>query len=431
MVSANPEIESRLPMSRISSQDAAAPASLTWRTPLLILIAGAVISFIGFGPRSVFGFFLQPISNDFGWSRSVFAMSFALQQLFWGIGQPFAGAIADRFGTTRVLIGGTVLYIAGLAMMTVSNTPSLMYISAGVLIGFALSGCSFNVVLGAFGKLLPPEKRGLGLGLGTAAGSFGQFVFSPFAPMLIDAIGWKGTALALAAVTAAIIPLSYMLWTAPLSPQAKTTAADGPASITAALKEAFAHPSYILLVIGFFTCGFQLAFITGHLPQYLLDEGLAPWVGGIALACIGLTNIAGSLGSGWLMGRYSRPYMLAVIYSLRSVVTIIFILVPTTPVTAIGFALAMGFLWLSTVPLTSGLVATVFGPAYMSMLYGVVFFSHQVGSFFGAWLGGKLYDMFGSYDAMWWISVALGLAAAALHWPIVERPVARLAPAAA
>lgn len=419
-------------MSRTTSNDSAAPvAGMSWRTPLLIAIAGAMISFIGFGPRSVFGFFLQPISNDFGWSRSVFAMSFALQQLFWGIGQPFAGAIADRFGTTRVLIGGAILYMAGLAMMTVSSTPSLMYISAGVLVGFALSGCSFNVVLGAFTKLLPPEKRGLGLGLGTAAGSFGQFVFSPFAPMLIDAIGWKGTALALGAITALIIPLAFVLWTAPLAAHAKATVADGPSSITAALKEAFAQPSYNLLVLGFFTCGFQLAFITGHMPQYLLDKGLPPWVGGVALACIGLTNIVGSLGSGWLMSKYPRRYMLAIIYTLRSIVTIVFILLPVTPVTAIGFALAMGFLWLSTVPPTSSLVALMFGVRYMTMLYGFAFFSHQVGGFFGAWLGGILYDTYKSYDIVWWLSIALGFASAVINLPIREKAVARAEPAAA
>lgn len=412
-------------MTRTPSDAPSAPAALSWRTPLLIAIAGAAISFIGFGPRSVFGFFLQPISNEFGWSRGVFAMSFALQQLFWGIGQPFAGAIADRFGTTRVLIAGSLIYVAGLALMTVSREPLFMHLTAGVLLGFALAGCSFNVVLGAFGKLLPPEKRGLGLGLGTAAGSFGQFVFSPFAPMLIDSIGWKGTLFVLAICTAFIIPLAYMLWTAPLPANAKTTATDGPSSISAALKEAFAHPSYNLLVLGFFTCGFQLAFITGHLPQYLLDKGLPPWVGGIALACIGLTNIVGSLTSGWLMGKYPRRYMLAIIYALRSVVTIVFILLPVTPVTAIGFALAMGFLWLSTVPPTSGLVALMFGVRYMTMLYGFAFFSHQVGGFFGAWLGGILYDTYKSYDIVWWLSIALGFASAAINLPIREKAVER------
>ena len=405
------------------------PSAPSWRTPLLIAIAGALISFIGFGPRSVFGFFLQPISNEFQWSRSVFAFSFALQQLFWGIGQPFAGAIADRFGTTRVLIGGAILYVAGLALMTVSREPVFMHLTAGVLLGFALAGCSFNVVLGAFGKLLPPEKRGLGLGLGTAAGSFGQFVFSPFAPLLIDTVGWKGTLLILALVVCAIVPLAFALWTAPLSK--KVTAADGPSSISAALKEAFAHPSYILLVLGFFTCGFQLAFITGHLPQYLVDKGLSPQIGGYALACIGLTNIAGSLLAGWLMSRYSRPYMLAFIYTMRSLVTIAFIMLPVTPVTAIGFALSMGFLWLSTVPPTSSLVALMFGVRYMTMLYGFAFFSHQVGGFFGAWLGGLLYKSMKSYDVVWWLSIALGFASAVINLPIREKAVERPEPASA
>lgn len=406
----------------------AAPA---WRTPLLIALCGATISFIGFGPRSVFGFFLQPISMEFGWSRSVFALTFALQQLFWGIGQPFAGAIADRFGTTRVLIGGALLYMAGLALMTVSSDPILMHITGGVMIGFALAGCSFNVVLGAFAKLLPPEKRGLGLGLGTAAGSFGQFVCSPFAPMLVNAVGWKVTLFILAATTIFIIPLAFALWTAPAKPGDKTAAADGPQSLGAALKEALAHPSYALLVLGFFTCGFQLAFITGHLPQFLADRGLEPWVGGVALGAIGLTNIFGSLASGWLMMRYPRRYMLAIIYTLRSLAIIGFMLLPVTPTTAIVFGLSMGFLWLSTVPPTSGLVALMFGVRYMTMLYGFAFFSHQVGGFFGAWLGGVLYEQFRSYDIVWWLSVALGFASAVINLPIREKAVERAAPATA
>ena len=412
------------------AQASAAPA---WRTPALILLAGAAISFIGFGPRSVFGFFLQPISNEFGWGRNVFALSFALQQLFWGIGQPFAGAIADRFGASRVLIGGALLYLAGLLLMTVSSEPALMHITAGVMIGFALAGCSFNVVLGAFAKLLPPEKRGLGLGLGTAAGSFGQFVCSPFAPMLVDALGWKGTLYVLAAATLIIVPLAYVLWTAPAEPGKFSADRQGPLSLTAALKEALAHPSYVLLVLGFFTCGFQLAFITVHLPQYLADRGLDPWVAGITLGAIGLTNIVGSLASGWMMSRFPRRYMLAIIYALRSVFIIAFMLAPVTPATAIIFGLAMGFMWLSTVPPTSGLVALMFGVRYMTMLYGFVFFSHQVGGFFGAWLGGLLYEQFRSYDIVWWLSVALGFASAAINLPIRESAVQRgepkLAPA--
>ncbi|WP_342360563.1 MFS transporter [Terrarubrum flagellatum] len=406
-------------------------AAPSWRTPLIIALAGAAISFIGFGPRSVFGFFLQPISNEFGWSRSVFALTFALQQLFWGIGQPFAGAIADRFGTTRVLIGGAVLYMAGLALMTVSSDPILMHITGGVLIGFALAGCSFNVVLGAFAKLLPPEKRGLGLGLGTAAGSFGQFVCSPFAPMLVNAIGWKPTLYVLALTTILIIPLAFALWTAPAPPGARVAAADGPQSLGGALSEAFAQPSYVMLVLGFFTCGFQLAFITGHLPQFLVDRGLDPWVGGVALGAIGLTNIMGSLASGWLMTRCPRRYMLAIIYALRSVAIIGFMLTPVTTTSAIVFGLSMGLLWLSTVPPTSGLVALMFGVRYMTMLYGFAFFSHQVGGFFGAWLGGVLYEQFRSYDIVWWLSVALGFASAAINLPIREKAVERAAPAAA
>jgi MFS family permease len=403
---------------------------MSWRTPTIILLAGAAISFIGFGPRSVFGFFLQPISNEFGWGRDVFALTFALQQLFWGIGQPFAGAIADRFGTTRVLIAGSLLYLAGLLLMTVSSAPLLMHVTGGVLLGFALAGCSFNVVLGAFAKLLPPEKRGLGLGLGTAAGSFGQFVCSPFAPMLVSAIGWKSTLYVLAATTLFILPLAFALWTAPAPPGRKATAADGgaPLSLVSALREAFAQPSYVLLLLGFFTCGFQLAFITGHLPQFLADRGLDPWVAGVTLGAIGFTNIIGSLTAGWMTMRYPRRYMLAFIYTMRSLFIIAFILFPITPTTSILFGLAMGFMWLSTVPPTSGLVALMFGVRYMTMLYGFVFFSHQVGGFFGAWLGGVLYERFGGYDIVWWLSVALGFASAVVNLPIREEPVARAAP---
>ena len=414
------------------------PAGMTWRTPLLIIVAGGAISLIGFGPRSVFGFFMNPISSEMGWGRDVFALSFALQQLMWGVGQPFAGAIADRFGTTRVLIGGALLYALGLLAMTLSTSPLTMHLSAGVLVGFALSGCSFNVVLGAFGKLLPPGRRAMGYGVGTAAGSMGQFVCSPLAPLLIDAIGWRGAVLVFAGLTMLIVPLAFALWTAPAEPGGAGPAEGGPASIGAALREAFSHPSYVLLVLGFFTCGFQLAFITGHLPQYLSDAGIGTIrlfgrdvsAGGLTLALIGLFNIAGSLSAGWLMTRMSRRWLLAGIYSLRSVVIAAFVTLPVTPTSALVFGACMGFLWLSTVPPTAGLVALMFGVRYMTMVYGFVFFSHQVGGFFGAWLGGVLYEAYGSYDVVWWLSVALGLASAAINLPIRERPVVREAVAA-
>jgi MFS family permease len=410
---------------------AASPAQhLSWRTPLLIIAAGAVISMVGFGPRSVMGFFMNPMSSEAGWGRDVFSLAFAIQNLLWGVGQPFAGAIADRFGTTRVLIVGGVMYAAGLAMMTVATDPLTLYISSGVLIGFGLSGASFNVVLGAFGKLLPAEKRAFALGVGTAAGSFGQFLYSPLAVALIESMGWRGALFAFAGFLILILPLAFVLWTPPLDSGAAASP-EPRQSLGAALKEAFAHPSYVFLVIGFFTCGFQLAFITGHLPQYISDQGLPAWVGGWTLAAIGLANIVGSLMSGYWSARLSRRLMLAAIYSLRSVAIMGLLWLPASPATALGFGVAMGLLWLSTIPPTSGLVALMFGTRYMTMLYGFAFFSHQVGGFLGAWLGGVLYESTGGYDIVWWLSIALGFASAAINLPIRERPVERPAPAAA
>jgi len=382
---------------------------------------------LSFGPRSSLGFFVQPISREFSWGRDVFGLALAAQNLLWGLGQPLAGAIADRFGVLRVMCVGAVLYASGLLMMRYATTPLSLDISAGVLIGFGLSGCSFNLVLSAFSKLLPPERRGVALGAGTAAGSFGQFLFAPFGVALIDGAGWQNALLVFGGLLLLIVPMALALAT---PPNAASQAGAAPSqSLTGALAEAFGHRSYVLLVFGFFTCGFQLAFITLHLPAYLIDRGLSAQVGGWALATIGLFNIIGSISVGWLSTRYPRRYLLALNYFLRAVFIAAFVLLPASPVTTLLFAAGMGLMWLSTVPPTSGLVSLMFGTRWLATLYGFAFFSHQVGGFLGAWMGGLLYERTGSYDIVWWLAVAFGILSAVINLPIEEKPVLRAAPA--
>lgn len=399
----------------------------TWRTPAVILVCGCLIALIGFGPRSSFGLFLTPMSSQNGWGRDVFALAFAVQNLLWGIGQPFAGAIADRFGIVRVLSIGGLLYAAGLALMAHSTTPLELQLTAGVLIGFGLSGCSFNLVLAAFGKLMPERWRMLSIGAGTAAGSFGQFLFAPFGVALIDGTGWQNALFVFALLLLLIVPLSLALATPPSAPGPAKAAVDTQ-TLKSALAEAFGHRSYVLLVLGFFTCGFQLAFITMHLPAYLIDRGLSIQLGGWTLAMIGLFNIFGSLGAGYLSNFVPRRYLLAGNYFMRSVAITAFVLLPASTATTLIFGAVMGLLWLSTVPPTSGLVALMFGTRWLATLYGFVFFSHQVGGFLGAWLGGVLYESTGSYDIVWWLAVLTGLLSALINLPIVEKPIARTVP---
>lgn len=404
---------------RLMTKSAATSAST-----LLVLVAGCLIAMLTFGPRASSGFFLLPMSNTYGWGRDVFGLALALQNLLWGLGSPFAGAVADRFGTVRVLCFGAVLYAAGIAMMASASTPALLQLSAGVLVGFGLSACSFNLVLAAFGKLLPERWRSLGFGAGTAAGSFGQFLFPPLATGLISQVGWQETLIVFSLVTLLVIPLSFALATR--GTQGATAAANLPGqSIVGALREAFAHPSYVLLILGFFTCGFQLAFVTVHMPAYLADKGITAGIGASTLALIGLFNIIGSISAGALAGRFSRKWLLAVIYACRGIAIAVFILLPITPLSCLIFGATLGLLWLSTVPPTSGLVMLMFGTRYMAMLYGFAFFSHQVGGFLGVWLGGVLYEGTGSYSIVWWLSVALSFASAAINLPIRERPVER------
>jgi MFS family permease len=364
-----------------------------WRTPAVVVLCGCLIALLSFGPRSAAGQFLTPLSFANGWGRDVFSMAFAIQNLLWGIGQPFAGAIADRFGTVRVLCAGGLMYGLGLAIMAYASSPLALNLSAGVLIGFGLAGCSFNLVLSGFGKLVPEAWRSLSLGAGTAAGSFGQFLFSPLARALIDSFGWQQALLIFAAGMLLVLPLSLALAT-PRAAAAGTGVASQ--SLKQALAEAFGHRSYVLLVLGFFTCGFQLAFITVHLPAYLVDRGLSAEVGGWTIGVIGLFNILGSLSAGWLSTRMPKRYLLSVIYFLRAAAVLAFIVFPMSAASAIVFGAVMGLLWLSTVPPTASLVAVMFGNRWGGMLYGFAFFSHQVGGFLGVLLGGLAFEQTGS-----------------------------------
>jgi MFS family permease len=401
---------------------------LTWRTPAVVVGCGCLIAMLSFGPRSAVGQFLTPMSLDYGWGRDIFSFALAIQNLLWGAFQPFAGGVADRYGAVRVLWAGAIAYAAGLALMSQATTPGLLDLSAGVLIGFALSSCSFNLVIGALGKLVPESWRSLAFGAGTAAGSFGQFLFSPLARMLIDWTGWQNTLVIFGGIMLLILPLSLALATprggaaAPGVPRAQQSAWQ-------ALLEAFGHRSYVLLVIGFFTCGFQLAFVTVHLPAYLLDRGLSADVGAWTIGFIGLFNIFGSILAGWLGNRMPKRFILSAIYFGRALAVVAFITLPASPAAAIVFGAVTGFLWLSTVPPTSSLVALMFGTRWLSMLFGFAFFSHQVGGFLGVLLGGFAFERTGSYDSVWWLSVLFGVLSALINLPIVEKPVVR--PAAA
>ncbi|PTM38891.1 MFS transporter [Bosea sp. 124] len=397
--------------------------------PEIIVAAGCLIALITFGPRASAGLFQIPMTVQFGWGRDTFGLALAIQNLLWGLGAPFAGAIADRFGTVKVLCTGALLYAIGLVVMAHATTPLQLHLGAGVLIGFGLSACSFNLVLAAFGKLLPESWRPMAFGAGTAAGSFGQFLYPPIGNILIEQIGWNQALIMFALTLLPILPISIFLSTRKLGGATQASAANLPnQSIPQALAEAFKHKSYVFLVLGFFTCGFQLAFITVHMPAYLKDMGLPAWVGGWTLAVIGLANAVGSLSSGWLSTRMPKRHLLAWIYLGRSVAIAAFILLPASPATSICFGIVIGLFWLSTVPPTSSLVMLMFGTKYMAMLYGFAFFSHQVGGFLGVWLGGILYEASGSYIIVWWLSVALGIASALINLPIVEKPVQRMTP---
>lgn len=400
-----------------------------WRTPTVILVCGCLIAIIAFGPRSTLGFFMTPMVALNGWGRDVFAFAIAIQNILWGLGQPFSGMLADRFGTVPVMCAGALMYSAGLALMAVSSTPGMLDLSAGVLIGLGLSGCSFPVVLAAFGKVLPEEYRAFSFGLGTAAGSFGQFLFSPLAVLLMDQIGWQNALFVFALTLLLAMPLSLVLATRRASEP--VAGAVPTQSLRQALTEALGHRSYVLLTLGYFTCGFQLQFMTVHLPAFLVDRGLSAQVGGWTIAAIGLFNIIGSLGSGWLAGIFPKRYLLSIIYFSRSVLILAFISFPVTPFTCIVFGATMGIFWLSTVPPTTSLIALMFGTRWLATLAGFAFFSHQVGGFLGVWLGGIAFERTGSYELIWWLAILTGVLSALINLPIVEKPVPRAAAAAA
>ncbi len=389
-------------------------------TMFQLLLCGGLIVTLSMGIRHGFGLWLLPMTTERGWSRETFAFAMAVQNLLFGLAGPLAGLWADRKGAFPVLIVSGTVYALGLVGMALAPTGTLFTLSAGLLIGVAQSGCTYAVVFGVIARNVPAEKRTWAMAAAAAAGSFGQFLMVPVENGLINAWGWQAALLILGVAALAILPLSWGLKEAP-----QEAAASAQQSVAAALREAFAYPSFRLLTAGYFVCGFHLVFIGVHMPSYLKDHGLSPTVATVALALIGLFNVFGTFGAGLLSKHFAKRHLLAAIYGARALAILLFVALPLTPWSVYVFASLMGLLWLSTVPLTNGIVAQIFGVRYMAMLGGFVFLSHQVGSFLGAWLGGRLYDMTGSYDVMWWISVALGVFAALINLPVREAPIAR------
>jgi MFS family permease len=390
-----------------------------------VLACGAAIVTLSMGIRHGFGLWLQPITQAQGWTRETFAFAIAIQNLAWGVFGVFAGMLADRFGAFRVLIGGALLYAAGLAGMALSPNALVFALTAGVLIGAAQAGTTYAVVYGVVGRQISADKRSWAMGVAAAAGSFGQFLMVPVEGFLISSLGWQQALLALGLAVLLITPLAFGLrepgFATGLAPRREQT-------IVQALREAFKYPSFQLLMAGYFVCGFQIVFIGVHMPSYLKDKGLPPQVASYALALIGLFNVFGTYMAGALGQKLAKRKILAFIYLARAVVIAVFLAAPVTPLSVYLFAAVMGLLWLSTVPVTNAAVAQIFGVAHLSMLGGFVFFSHQVGSFMGVWLGGLLYDRTGSYDIVWYISIALGIFAAFINLPVRETPIARPAP---
>ncbi|RVU36953.1 MFS transporter [Hwanghaeella grinnelliae] len=392
-----------------------------WRTPTMVIVAGCVIAVLGFGVRSTFGLFLDPMTEARGWDTETFALAMAIQNLLWGVGAFAAGALADRFGPVKVIVFGALAYASGIYGMTIAESSLMLHLTGGILTGIGVAFTGFALVMAAMAKVVGPEKRSLILGLGTAAGSFGQVVFTPMGQAFIEIYGWSNALLLLAGCAMVVLPLAFIL---PNNPGVNTDTSNT-LTMGQALQEALNHRGFVLLTIGFFVCGFHVAFIAVHFPKYVKELGLDPSIGALALSLVGLFNIAGSFMSGMFGQRWSKRIGLSGIYFLRAIAIFLLMIAPKTELTIFLFAGAMGILWLSTVPLTSGLVAQVFGVRYMASLFGIVFLGHQLGSFLGIWLGGYLFDKYGSYDAVWWAGVALGLMAAVVHLPIDERPVMR------
>ena len=397
------------------------PSGSGWGTALVALCCGSAILLFSLGIRHAFGLFLQPVTAGLGWGRETFAFGIALQNLVWGIAQPFTGMVADRFGAVRVVVAGAVLYVAGLLAMAVAETSLAFTLGAGVLIGLGLSGTTFPIVFGTISRLVPPARRSLAMGIAMSVGSFGQFVMLPAALTLLTALDWRGALAGFALMAAAIVPLAFGLR------ERRDPAPDPlivPQSAMAALREALAMRDFWLLSLGFFACGFQVVFIATHLPAFLADEGVGAGTATIVLALIGLFNIAGTYYAGLWGGRRSKPMLLSWLYVGRALAIAAFVLLPVTASSAYAFGVVMGLFWLSTVPLTNGTVASVWGVRHMSMLGGVVFLAHQLGAFAGGWMGGLLYDRTGSYDAAWAVAIGLSILAAALNLPIRETSVA-------
>ena len=399
------------------------PSSLRQRW-LVIMLAGATLVSATLGIRQVFGLFLQPISMELGAGFQLFSLAIAIQNLVWGLSSPVFGAAADRYGPWRVAAMGALLYGGGLFLMASFVTDAGIFIGQ-ILIGLGLGSAGISIAIGAVARAAPPEKRSLAMGLVTSFGSFGQFALVPVTQILMVQGGWQFALLMLSVIMASMVAVAMGL----RAPAGSARPIEGPIlTIGATLQQAVSSRDYILLTVGFFVCGLQLVFITTHLPTYLHDAGLSPDISSWALALIGLFNIIGAFVCGWLGGVVSKKKSLATVYLLRGITIAAFILIPPTPVTALLFGACMGLLWLGTIPLTSGLIVVFFGPRYLSMLYGLVFLSHQIGSFVGAWLGGIWYDWFGNYEAMWWLNAAAGLFAFAVNWAIRE-PRAEAAPA--
>ena len=391
----------------------------------LLVLSACLLLLLSFGYRSGFGLFVKPITEANQWGREVISVALAIQNLFWGIVAVFAGGMADRFGNVKVIVVGTLLYALGMLLMSGVDNPWMLNASAGVLVGAGVAGTSFGIVLPAMARAVGERRRQWALGLGTAAGSLGQFAVVPIAHVLIDAFGWI-TALNILAGSSLTMALLAMPL-APYSGKLEAVQKDQAQSVSEALQEALAYKSYLLLVTGFFVCGFHVAFITAHMPAFLSDIGFDAKVGAWSISIIGLCNIFGAYLSGILSGKVFKRHVLVFIYLSRAAAITLFLLIPFSLLSIYTFSAVMGFLWLATVPATSGLVAVMFGTRYMALLYGIVFLGHQIGSFIGVWLGGWLYDRSGSYDTVWWLGVTLGLMAAIIHWPIREKPVDRLA----
>lgn len=391
--------------------------------PLIyMLIGSAIILALSLGVRHAFGLYLVPMSDEFGWGHNVFSLAIAMQNLIWGVVQPITGALADKYGSKIVVAAGGALYTIGLLLMAVSSTGLLLNLSAGLILGLALSATSFPILLSAVGRAAHPEKRSLAMGIASAAGSFGQFIMLPSTLLLLQKFGWSSALVVSAILIALIIPLAWML-KAPMYVSPTSSTNEASLSFKQILKLAWEHKPFWFLALGFLVCGFQVVFIGIHLPGYLIDHGFNATTGTIFLALVGLFNIVGTYTAGWLGGKYSKPKLLMGLYGLRGIAIIAFLLLPLSTWTIYAFGIIMGLLWLSTVPLTNGIVANMFGVKYLSMLSGIVFFTHQVGSFFGGWLGGVNHDMTGNYNVVWMFSIALSIFGVLVHFFVNEENV--------